>query len=253
MKLIELLNKRKIGEELTEEELIVLREYDESVAIHITEIERMKTEKELAESKLETVNIELKNRDEKLTEQETLLKKELEEKESMKKILENTTSTHEARLEMEKQKAEKIRLDELGRQKAIAEAKKEKEEAERNLHLKELSEIKEKLAINDFEKRILAERIKRPYLEKQLTKVLLEIPVKGLDKSEMALEILFDVYIHDEEMVKWEANKNKSTDIFGTKEVKLVGEKVEPTITDDEKHKAKILEFAKKNGFKVSR
>ncbi|MGL4424796.1 MAG: hypothetical protein ACRCTC_00895, partial [Cetobacterium sp.] len=115
------------------------------------------------------------------------------------------------------------------------------------------SEIKEKLAINDFEKRILAERIKRPYLEKQLTKVLLEIPVKGLEKSETALEILFDVYIHDEEMVKWEANKNKSTDIFGTKEVKLVGEKVEPTVTDDEKHKSKILEFAKKNGFKVSR
>ncbi|MGL5971003.1 MAG: hypothetical protein ACRCZL_03215 [Cetobacterium sp.] len=253
MKLIELLNKRKSGEELTEEELVVLREYDESVAIHITEIEKMKTEKELAESKLETINIELKNRDEKLTEQETLLKKELEEKESMKKILENTTSTHEARLEMEKQKAEKIRLDELAKQKAIAEAKKEKEEAERTLHLKELSEIKEKLAINDFEKRILAERIKRPYLEKQLTKVLLEIPVKGLEKSETALEILFDVYIHDEEMVKWEANKNKSTDIFGTKEVKLVGEKVEPTVTDDEKHKSKILEFAKKNGFKVSR
>jgi chromosome segregation ATPase len=252
MRLIELLNKRKNGEDLTEEELAILKEYDDSVAVHLSEIERIKTEKELAESKLSTVDTELKEKSKQLSEKEEALKRELDEKETMKKILENTNSTHEAKLEMERQKADKERKDELAREKAKADALREKEEEERKAQLKELADIKEQLAINSFEKKVLSEKTRRPYLEKQLDRVLTEIQVKGLEKSQMALEVMLELYNHDEEMAKWEANKQKSTDIFTPKETKVV-ETPTPVNTKDkeEQEKAKVLEFAKKNGFRV--
>lgn len=250
IKLLELLNKRKNNEELTDEEKAILAEYDESIAVHMSEIDKLRAEKESYEVKFGNANTELQEKLKTLTEKDEALKKEMEEKENIKKILENTTSTHEARLEMARQKAEKEKLDEIAKQKALAEAKREKEEEDKKETQKRLKELEEKLAMNDFEKTILAEKIKKPYLEKQLSKILLELQVKGLEKSKIALEILNDVYNHDEEMAKWEASKQKSTDIFTPKETKVV-DNTKSKKVDSEKEKEKILEFAKKNGFRI--
>ncbi|MGL6185527.1 MAG: hypothetical protein ACRC1T_09145 [Clostridium chrysemydis] len=244
--LAELLRKRQNNEDLTEDELRILKEYDDSLAVHMSELERIKAEKEVAEKELSKTNNELKEKSTALTEKEELLKKELEEKESIKKILENTTSTQEARLKIEKTKLEQKQQEELRK------IEKEKEEAEKkkesdNLALKEeLEKLKSELAKGKFEKKIYAEKVKRPYLEKQLDVIIADIETSKIEELELALGYLLKAYNHDEEMAKWNVKQKAGSSVF-EKQNTVLTDKVETKKTPQQ---IKEEEFRKKFGFK---
>ncbi|MGL6167437.1 MAG: hypothetical protein ACRC0Y_04020 [Fusobacteriaceae bacterium] len=248
MNLLELLRKRNNKEELTEEEKAFLVDYDSSIAIYASEIEKLKVEKESAEARFGNANSELQGKLKSLSAVEESLKRELEEKENMKKIIDNAKSAEEAKIEIEKARAEKVRLEEVSRvERESAEKLKKESEDKKAFEIKQ-KELEETIATMVFERKVLAEKAKRPYLEIQLNKVVAELPSKGLIKSETYFDMLIDMFNHEEEMAKWEAKKKVGSDIFGKADTKIVEDKKETKVVDKD---SDVLAIAKKLGFKV--
>lgn len=246
MNLTELLKKRQNGEDLTEEEKAFLAEYDTSIAVHLSEINKLKAEKESAEAKYGNANTELQDKLRILAEKEDALKKELEEKENMKKIIDNAKSAEEAKIEIERARSEKARIEEIARvEKANAE-KLEKEKEDRKAFETKQKELEEKVALMEFEKKVVTEKSKRPYLDTQLTKILTDLPTKGVNGSEMYFNILLDMFNHEEEMKKWNDKQKENTDIFSKKEQIIVDTKETKVKNSDDEY-----ELAKSLGFKV--
>lgn len=252
MKLIELLNKRKNNEDLTEEELAFLKDYDDSVAVHLSAIEKYKTEAESLKVKVVNMDTEIQDKTRILSEKETAIASLSTKVEDVNKVLENTKTTSEAKAEIERMKIEKAKADAL----KIAEAEKarvklEAEEANKKV-LEELESMRNQLAISAFKEKIMLEKAKRPYASTQLERILTEIPVKGLEKSELMFEAVLDIYAdHEKELTKYEASKTAGSDIF-TKTQTVVVEtqaKEDKTVNKD----SDILEIAKKLNFKVRR
>lgn len=245
--LSELLRKRQNNEDLTESELEILKQYDDSLAVYLSELERVKAEKEVAEKELSKIDSELKEKTTVLTQKEELLQKELEEKESIKKILENTTSTQEARLKIEKTKLEQQQQEELKRIAKLKEEAEKKIEADNLALQQELERARNELAKGRFEKKIYAEKAKRPYLDKQLDVILSDIEIKKVEELELALSYLLKVYNHDEEMIKWNTRQKAGSSIFGETKTVLTNDVVSTKKTPQQ---IKEEEFKKKYGFK---
>ena len=230
MNLIELLNKRNKKEDLTEEELAFLNQYDESIAVHLAELETAKAQADDLKAKMENMDSELQDKNRILTEKQLEVETLTTEKGNYKKIIEESESTTEARKAVERMKAEREKSE------AIKEAEKEKarikaeSDLEKQKATEELENLKNKIAFIEFEKNVNIEKNKRPYMAKLLDKILVELPVKGLKESEIGFKYLLDVFNHDEEMIKWEASQVAGTDIFTkTKvEIKETEEKKDP-------------------------
>lgn len=248
MNLIEILNKRKNGEDLTNEELAILEQYDESLKVHKSEIEKLKAEKEAFETKLSNAQTELQDKMRILSEKEEEAKRLTTEKEEIETIYKNAKSAEEARIILEKAKADKEKAEAIKKieQDRIEKEKQEQEKYEKMVQ--ELKELKEKNSIAGLKEKILLEKTNKPYLETGLNNILNNISNRTLQETEMALNILLSMYDHEVEMKKWESSKKASSSILDNKNITLVDttEKTKKETTEDE-----ILSFAKKAGFKV--
>lgn len=244
MNLTELLKKRSKNEELTEEEKAFLSEYDKNIAEHLAEIERLKTEKETVEVKLGTFENELKTKEELLKEKEETLSKVTAEKEDITKALDNAKSIEEAKKDLEKAKAEKEKMEAV----RLAEEEKakllEQERLAREEQQEELRKMKEQIEIMNFEKEVINEKSKRPYLEKQLTKVLSDLKTKTLAESKTYYSVLINLFNHDEEMAKWRAQQTASSNVFTTPNVNFVDKEEAVEVKSD-------VDRAKELGFRV--
>lgn len=244
MLLSELLKKRANGEQLTEEELEFLNDYDKTVAVYVSDIEKLKTEKESYATKFDSANQELQDKLKVLTEKEKALQQIEADKQNIEKILANAKSAEEARLAIEKDKAEREKREELKRLELEAQAKLELEAKAKREIEEEQAKLKRELDLMKFEKKVLAEKIKRPYLEKQLDKILVEIPTKELRDSELYFNFLIDMVNHEDEMKKWKEKQEAGTDIFSKRETKI--EDKQPKV--DPKYGTLNVELGKKYG-----
>ena len=257
MKLAELLAKRAKGETLTQEELDFLAEYDAVVAVQLSELERVKAEKEESDIKLANADTELQaklkalsDKEVELEEERKRLAKEQKEKEDIQKILDNSKSTEEAKIAIEKAKAEKKRAEDKEElEKANAE-KLRKIQEEKDADNAEKKKLENELATLKFERLIIEERTKRPYITNQLDTLLKDLPNKGVAEATLHLNVLLSLYNHEEEMVKYRDKQKADTDIFSKPEVK---EELRPPKQVDYSSDEEIIALAKKLGFKTRR
>lgn len=244
MLLSELLNKRAKGEQLTEEELAFLSDYDKNIAVYLSDIEKLKTEKESYATKFDNANQELQDKLKVLTDKEKALEQAEMEKQNIEKILANAKSAEEARIAIEKDRADKEKREEVKRLELEAQAKLELEAKAKKEMEAELERLKNEKALMQFEKKVLAEKIKRPYLEKQLDKILTDIPTKELRDSEIYFNILIDMVNHEDEMRRWNEKQEAGTDIFSKKETKI--DNKQPKV--DPKYGTLNIDLGKKYG-----
>lgn len=247
MSLLEILEKRKKGEPLTEEEVALLAEYDETLKLQTHQMDLLKTEKETYETKFLSAQKELEDKIRILSEKEEEVNKVISEKKEIEDIYNTAKNAEEAKIILERAKADKEKAEAI---KKVEEerAKKEKLEQEKyDKMLQELAELKEKNAIANLKEKIMLDKVQKPYLETGLNSILANINSKPVAESEMAYNLLLTLYNHDSEMEKIESAKKAGSSILSSTEVKLV-ENTKLDTSED-----KLLEFASKIGFKVKK
>jgi len=241
MKLLEIIEKVKKGEELTPEEKVVYDDYVKATSLQNSELEKIRKEKELFEEKAKLADKELQDRLKVLADKDELLKKEQSEKErllqeslTLEGRLKNNEEYKKAQEAINKQKLESAKKAALEEARKVQEEK-EKEANERYLTLeKQLEEFKKKDELTSFKISLSQEKLKRPYLIKKLDIIEKQLETKSLNEVKLIFEYELSTINHEKEMEKYKAKANKGTDIFkkngdeGTK-------KVETTEKDDEK------------------
>ncbi|MGL5962562.1 MAG: hypothetical protein ACRCZ0_11535 [Cetobacterium sp.] len=255
MKLKELLERRAKGEQLNTEELEFLAEYDSAIAVQVSELEKLRAEKEEVQLKLSNADTELQARlkalsdkEIQLGEGEKKLAKERKEREDIQKILDNAKSTEEAKLQIAEAKAEKKRAEELEKIEKENSEKLRKAQELKELETSEKAKLESELATLKFERLVIEERTKRPYISNQLDNILEKLPEKGVTDSSIHLNVLLSLFNHEEEMAKYSDKKRENTDIFGKQEVK---EEINPPKKFDYSNDDDIIAMAKKLGFKT--
>lgn len=255
----EILEKIAKGEALTEAEIKQLEKFNADMLEKQAELDRVKAEKEDFSQKLANANTELQikltelsDKEAKLTEIETK-KKEIEEliKEANTKAdLDAKMAENKKRAEellLEKQKQDAIKEAELKAQKLIEE--KEKETKAFKEQVKKLEEEQSKIK---FQNLIMSEKVKRPYLENGLNKILDELEVKGVESSKIVFDFLVESVDHDAEMAKFKMSQSAGSSVFSDKKVIITTEdKKTDTKKDKLDDEERVLEFARKNGYKM--
>lgn len=245
----ELLEKRAKNEDLTEEELNILKDYDDSIAVQMSELKALKTEREANTTKYSNLEETIKELTKNLELRDSDLKKVSDEKKSIEEILKNTETTQKALLEIERQKVEKENKDRLEAER-LAKEKAEQDRLEQiNSITKAKEELENKVKLMEFKFRMNTEKMEKPYLANQIDSIIKEVDVRGVDSSETIYSFLINSMNHDEEMEKYNIKKNQGSSIFDNKD-KGKEEKVETNVLNDE---SKVLDFAKKLGFKVKK
>lgn len=247
MNLKELLIKRGKNEDLSEEELNILKEYDESIQIYTSKIEQLEAEKTMAETKFSNADKEYQNALTQLSEKQSLIDKLENDKKDIQSVLDSTKSTQDAKMEMariqaEKEKAEQLRKAEEERQQALA-----REQQERENLVNELKDVKSKYAKLQFTSEVQTKIATKPYIATQLKNLLAEIETEDLEKCVLKLSMLESIFNHEEEMQKYEASKKAGSSIFEKKEQQVVEQ---PNPVDS---KSDLLDFARRKGFKIKR
>lgn len=201
--LLELLEKRKNNEQLTEEELKTLAEYDnlmnETTKSYVDKVATLENEvksKSELEKKIEELNSQSKLTLEELT-------KVKSEKEDLEKQVQNAVDIEEVKTNLRKALEEKQAL-ELEREREKQAKKIKEKENELSSKIQELeNKLKEQASLNElngFRQEVMQEKIKRPYLVKQLDKILSELETKGVSQSRMIMNFLLESINHDEEL-----------------------------------------------------
>lgn len=220
--LLELLEKRKNNEQLTEEELKTLSEYDnlisETTKSYIDKVNTLEGEvkvKSELEKKIEDLNSKSK-----LTLEE--LEKIKAEKENLEEQVKNAVDIEEVKTNLRKALEEKQAL-ELEREREKQAQKIKEKENELSSKIQELEkQLKEQANINElnnFKQELMQEKINRPYLVKQLDKILNELQVKGVSQSRMILNFLLESINHDEEIEQYNRKLESGKSILEKKEI----------------------------------
>lgn len=243
----ELLEKRAKGEQLTDEELAILKDYDDSVAVHVSELTALKTEKEAFTTKYTNLEEMVKELTKNLQIRDNDLKKVSDEKKSIEEILKNTETTQKALLEIERQKVEKENKERLEAER-LAKEKADQDRLEQiNSITKAKEDLENKVKLMEFKFEMNSEKVNKPYLSNQIDNIIKEVEARGVDSSKTIYNFLINSMNHDEEMEKYNIKKNQGSSVFDNKD-KGKEEKIENVGLNDD---SKVLEFAKKLGFKV--
>lgn len=247
----EALLKRNKGEGLTDEEKVLLQQYDELNQESVSKIALLEKEKELNVQKFQTANDELQ---EKLKELATIseeLTTTKGEKETFMKLLDDEKSSAKIKEELAKLEAEK----EI---KAKAKAKEEEAKAELSRYeqsiqtlTEQMDRIKKENDIFKFKYEMSNKKQEYPYLEHEIDNILSEVDVKGIELSNQILQFLINSKNHDEEMKKYQANKKKGSSIFEevSKQVQVKEEKKEEIDPKYARYKGLNIDLMKEYGF----
>lgn len=202
-----LLDKRAKGEQLTDEELVILKEYDDTVLEIKSELN---TKIEEEKNKFINADTELQNK-----------LKLIEELENSKKALEETINESKniedvkikLREELEKKKQEELEKEKTRLKEMLDSLKQENENK-----LKEIKEEMEKQKLFNeklqFKSFINEEILKRPYLEVQLKKLLNDIETSDLQQSKFLYNFLVESVNHDSEMEHYKKRLESGKNIF---------------------------------------
>lgn len=245
MKLRELLNKRAKGEELTPEELAVLKEYDETIAEVNAQLELEKQAKALAEEKFTSANTELQDKLKELAELSNSVETTKAEKEAIEKLLETQKTTAEVQIERAKIQAEanaKKEREAKAKEKLEAE---EKAKAEMEAYKNRLAEAEKQMAITNFKFQMMTEKANRPYLATEIDLLLSEVEVKGVELSKTLFEYFVKTKNHEEEMANFKKKQEAGTSILGG--VTKVITTPEEDVKNKKDEEDEVLAFARKN------
>lgn len=202
-----LLEKRANGEQLSEEELAILKEYDKNI-----EDAKIDLQKQLEEEKekFTKADVEL---------QEKL--KQIEELENSKKQLEDMVNKSEniedvkikIRKELEQKKKEELERENKRVQELLESMKKDNEAKLKKLQeeMDKQKEYNEKLQFKTF---INEEIVKRPYLETLLKKILVDIETSDLNQSKSLYNFLVESVNHETEMEQYKKRLESGKNIF---------------------------------------
>lgn len=213
----DLLEKKARGEELTEPELALIAEYEEQLnkisstfTSKIEELQGKVNEKDEIEKKLAELQ-ELNAS--KLQELDSLKN----EKEELEKKIQESGNIEEIKSAVRKAMETKQQLElerERNKQKELIKQK-EDEATQRIKALEDKLVAYEKLRKeSDLKQELVEEKMKRPYLVKQLDKLIGEIEIKGVDQSRMILNFLLEGINHDEEVDKYNKAQSAGTSIL---------------------------------------
>lgn len=202
-----LLEKRANGEQLSEEELAILKEYDKNIEDAKVELQKqLEEEKE----KFTKADVEL---------QEKL--KQIEELENSKKQLEDMVNKSEniedvkikIRKELEQKKKEELERENKRVQELLESMKKDNEAKLKKLQeeMDKQKEYNEKLQFKTF---INEEIVKRPYLETLLKKILVDIETSDLNQSKSLYNFLVESVNHEAEMEQYKKRLESGKNIF---------------------------------------
>lgn len=209
-----LLEKRKKGEQLTEEELAILKEYDDNIESvkkeMLSEIEKEKAKFVNADTELQEklkLIVELENNNKSLEES----KKQLEEMVNKSQSIDDVKI--QIRNEIEKKKQDELEKEKQRVQEMLESIKKENEN-----RMKEIKEEMERQKLQtekiQFKSFINEEILKRPYLEVQLKKLLSDIEDGDLQQSKFIYNFLVDSVNHENEMEQYKKRKEAGKSIF---------------------------------------
>lgn len=209
-----LLEKRNKGEQLTEEELAILKEYDENMASLKAE---MQSELDKEKAKFSNADNELQAKL-KLIEELENNKKSLEEsKKQLEEMVNKSENIEDVKIKL-RQELEKKKQDELEKEKQRVQEMLESIKKDNENRLKELKEEMEKQKLQSekiqFKAFIREEIVKRPYLESQLNKLLTDIEDGDLNQSKFIYNFLVDGVNHDNEMEQFNKRKEAGKNIF---------------------------------------
>lgn len=241
------------GEALTPEELAKLAEFQKTVELKNSEIEKLSAEKTELESKFTNANNVLQEKMAELTAKDERIAFVEAEKASIEKIIRDNDSkiTMEEKIRINREKAEQIRRAEQIRQaeelanKALAD-----KEAYNNKLKAELEELKALQAKTAYKNELILEKSNRPYLAKEIDGLIAELETSGVENTKMIHKFLVAGINHDEAMEKFKAISKAGTNILDDKKV-LAQDKEVVTKTDEQIDDDIIMQFAKKNNFKV--
>lgn len=219
--LAELLAKRERQEQLTEEELAILAEYDKRIeeATKALQDKYSNLENEIkGKSDLEK-RIEELNSVSKTTQEE--LEKIRKEKEELEKQVQEAGNIEDIRASLRKALEEKQALElekEKEKQARIAKENEDKLNSRIAELEKQLQDQAKQNEIVNFRQEILQEKAKRPYLATQLDKILNELETKGVQQSKMILNFLLEAINHEDEMDAYTRKATAGTSILEKKE-----------------------------------
>lgn len=209
-----LLEKRNKGEQLTEEELSILKEYDDSLLSikneYITKLEEEKTKLVNADNELQSklkLIEELENNKKSLEESKKQLEEMVNKSESLEDIKIKLRQELEDKKHQELEK-EKKRLQEML---DLIKQDNEKKLKEIQQEMENQKIFNEKLQFKSF---INEEIIKRPYLELQLKKIMSDIETTDLKQSKLIYNFLVESVNHENEMEQYNKRKESGQNIF---------------------------------------
>lgn len=234
--------KKSKGEELTEEEKILLEQYDELNQENVSRIALLEKEKELNIQKFATANDELQEKLKELANVSSELETTRSEKETFMKLLDDEKSSAKIKEELAKLEAEKKLKEKAKKKEEETQAELTKYETSLKTLTEEMEKIKKENNIFKFKYDVSRKKIEFPYLEKEIDKILGEVESKGIDLSTQILEFLINSKNHDEEMKKYQANKKKGSSIF---------EEVSKTVKKEEKIEEIDPKYAKFKGLNI--
>lgn len=210
----QLLEKRSKGEQLTDEELAILKEYDENI---LEAQSKIALELENLKTKFTNADTELQN---KLKEIENLqnTNKSLESsKKSLEEIVNKSENIEDVKIklrtELENEKKEALEKENKRVQEMLDEIKKDNETKLSALK----AQFEEQKIYNDklqFKSLIKDEIIKRPYMESQLNKLYNEVDESDLNQSKFLFNFLISSVNHENEMEQYKKKQETGKNIF---------------------------------------
>lgn len=249
----EVLLKKEKGEDLTEEELNLIKEYEDSLIEINSKLKLLEDEKILNTKKFEATNEELQNTVKELARVSSELETTKSEKESFMKLLDDEKSSTAIKEELAKLETEKkLKLEQENRDKQNRETITRYENSLKTLQ-EEMNKIKSQNEIMNFKYTLSKKKEEYPYLEKEIQSILEGVDEKGIELSNSILEFLIKSKNHDEEMKKYLAIKQAGSSIFDNKG-KIDNKDIKKEDTDPKyaRFKGLNVELMKEYGF-VSR
>ena len=244
----ELLRKRANNEQLTEQELAILKEYDESLVETNSKLKVLEEEKELNKQKYESINESLQNKLAELAEKEKALNEVSDKNNTLLKLLEDEKSSAAVKEELARIETEKKLLKEKEEKEKAAKAKIQTYEENFNKLQAELEQMKQQNALMNFKYEISKKKEEFPYLENEIQAILDNVETKGLDVSRTILEFLISTKNHEEEMKKYIAKKDEGKSILEEKG-KILKEKEKSVDPKYQKYEGLNIELMKKYRF----
>lgn len=238
----DLLKKRANNEELTEQELAILKEYDESLVETNSRLKVLEEEKELNKQKYESTNENLQAKLAELAEKEKALNEIVDKNNTLLQLLEDEKSSAAVKQELARIETEKKLMKEKEEKEKAAKAKIQSYEDNFNKLKAELEQMKQQNALMNFKYDVAKKKEEYPYLEAEIQAILDNVESKGLEMSQSILEFLISTKNHEEEMKKYLAKKKAGKSIF---------EDEGTTISKETKDKPQDPTYAKYDGLNI--